>query len=113
MLNRFHSMRWSEAAKVTDAFERRVENRYRDYLLALQPGTRVSDGWQHISDWITATFAVPYSDDDSLHSHLTVLLMVVVGKLCKSGFLEPRCPEAPEREFVRTNKPGPVGEPWE
>ena len=41
-------MRDSEAAKVTDANECHVEDQFRAYLLALQPGTRVSQWMEHI-----------------------------------------------------------------
>jgi hypothetical protein len=111
--NRLASMRASEAAKVTNELECCVEDRYCRYLLGLEPGTRITEGWKHICNWITANFAVPDGDCESLHSHQTVLLMGVIGELCKIGFLEPRYPESPESEFVRTNKPDPVGEPWE
>jgi hypothetical protein len=111
--NRFASMRASEAAKVTNEFECRVEDRYCRYLLALDPGTRIVHGWGHICDWITDNFGVPNEDAESLHSHLTVLLMSIVAELCKAGFLEPTYPDVPESEFVRTEKPNPLGEPWE
>jgi hypothetical protein len=111
--NRFACMRHDEAAKVTDAFECCVEDRFRGYLLALPAGTRIPEGWRHICDWITATFAIPFSDLNSLHSHLIVLLMSVVGILCEGGFLEPKYPSEPEFEFIRTNKAAPVSEPWE
>jgi hypothetical protein len=111
--NRFASMRDSEAAKITDAFEVRVEEQYREYLLAIPQGTLVLDGWKGICDWITENFGVPYGDGASLHSHLTVLLMTVVGKLCKTGFLAPTNSEAPEDKFVRTSKPAPIGDPWD
>jgi hypothetical protein len=111
--NRFAMMRESEAAKITDAYECHVEDQFREYLLALPPNTRVTKGMQHIWNWITATFAVEYTDTACLHFHLTVLLMVVVEKLCQHGFLEPTRPSEPEYEFTRTNEPAPVGEPWE
>jgi hypothetical protein len=100
--NRAASM--AKPNSITNAYEIDVEDRFRTHLLALPPGTRIIEGWSHICGWLTKTFDVKNGDETSLHSHLTVLLMAVVGKLCKTGFLEPLLPDAPEHEFTRTRK---------
>jgi hypothetical protein len=91
--------------QITDAYEIDVEDRFRSYLLALPPGTRITEGITHIWDWVTATCGCEITDDEcDLHSHLTVLLMTVVKELGKRGFLECADPVAHETEFVRTGK---------
>jgi hypothetical protein len=93
-----------EAEKITDAFECSVEAGYREYLLALRPETRVTEGLNGIYDWIASHFAVP---SDAVHSHLAVLLMCIVKSLCEAGYLQPKLPGEPEFEFVRTDQPAP------
>jgi hypothetical protein len=36
-----------EAAKLTDEFECGLEDRYCEYLLVLEPGARITEGWKH------------------------------------------------------------------